>query len=67
MTVAVDTVRDVVFAAEVVGRPSATFLRPTRWPADAMPTPGAYAGRISTSPGRVPCAVRVLADPRSDR
>jgi hypothetical protein len=62
VAIAVDTSVPVVVAAEVVGRPSATFLRLAAWAADVLPTPGTYAGCVGTSEGDVPCTVRIVDD-----
>jgi hypothetical protein len=50
------------FAAEVVARSSATFLRLAALAPAGLPVPGSYAGHIETSGGSAPCAVRVLDD-----
>jgi len=62
MAIAVDTSGHAAFAARVVGRPSATFLRLAARASQALPAPGSYAGRVDTSVGRAPCALRVLHD-----
>jgi len=50
------------FAAEVVARSSATFLRLVALAPAGLPAPGSYTGCIETSGGSAPCAVRVLDD-----
>jgi|tagenome__1003787_1003787.scaffolds.fasta_scaffold16486005_2 hypothetical protein len=65
MVIAVDIRHEVVFAAEVVARPSATFVRLSAYPGDTLPPAGSYAGRVRTDAGDVPCALRVLDDRRS--
>jgi hypothetical protein len=62
MAIAVDISREVVFAAEVVARPSATFLRLSAFAGDTLPSAGSYSGYVATGAGNVPCAVRVLDD-----
>jgi len=62
MVIVLDTSRDAAFAARVVGRPSLTFFRLATAESQGLPAPGSYAGRVDTSVGRAPCALRVLHD-----
>lgn len=62
MAIVTDTSRDAAFAARVVGRPSATFLRLAARASHGLPGPGSYAGRVHTSMGCAPCALRVRDD-----
>jgi hypothetical protein len=62
MAIAIETSREITFAAELTARSSATFLRLSPFAADAVPEPGSYAGCIYTPAGTAPCAIRVLED-----
>ncbi|HWI74043.1 MAG TPA: hypothetical protein VNT55_18935 [Baekduia sp.] len=62
MAIAVDSSNHMSFAAELVGRPSATFLRLEAYSSMAAPAPGVYVGTVQGSAGAVPCAITILAD-----